>query len=175
MPRELARRVVRDAGFADYAQLGLHDDGLIVVEGETVRLVDHRPELLGGQVDAGRRILRELAAAGIHGRTLAELEGVLPGGGVLQLAGFLVRQGTVVRVGKDRYYDSNVLDALQRDILREVDRLDRATPADLRETTGLSRKYLIPLLEWMDGRSLTVRDGDARTLGPAARNLLGDG
>ncbi len=175
MPRELARRVIRDSDLAEYLQLALHEEGLIVVEGETVRLVDHRSELSGGQVDAGRRIRQELAAAGIHGRTLAQLEDVLPGGEVLQLAGFLVRQGTVVRVGKDRYYDSNVLDALQRDILCEVDRLDRATPADLRETTGLSRKYLIPLLEWMDGRSLTVRDGDARALGPAARDLLGDG
>ena len=43
------------------------------------------------------------------------------------------------------------------------------TPSSLRERTGLSRKYLIPLLEWSDRQGWTVRRGDARTAGPQLR------
>jgi selenocysteine-specific elongation factor len=40
------------------------------------------------------------------------------------------------------------------------------TPAALRERTGLSRKYLIPLLEWADRQGWTQRRGDVRVAGP---------
>jgi selenocysteine-specific elongation factor len=38
------------------------------------------------------------------------------------------------------------------------------TVTGIRDRTGLSRKYLIPLLEWADRRGITRRDGDARRL-----------
>jgi selenocysteine-specific elongation factor len=31
-----------------------------------------------------------------------------------------------------------------------------------RELLGTSRKYAVPLLEWLDGRKVTRRDGDVR-------------
>jgi hypothetical protein len=34
----------------------------------------------------------------------------------------------------------------------------------VRDRLGISRKYLIPLLEWADGRGITVRVGDVRHL-----------
>ena len=40
------------------------------------------------------------------------------------------------------------------------------TPAILRERTGLSRKFLIPLLEWSDASGLTIRRGEHRIPGP---------
>jgi hypothetical protein len=36
----------------------------------------------------------------------------------------------------------------------------------VRDATGLSRKYLIPLLEWADRSGITFRDGDVRHLVP---------
>jgi hypothetical protein len=42
----------------------------------------------------------------------------------------------------------------------------------LRDRFGLTRKYLIPLLEWADRRGVTRRAGDARVL---ARLTAGNG
>jgi selenocysteine-specific elongation factor len=81
-------------------------------------------------------------------------------------------QRTAVRVGKDRYYDRDSLDRLLQQILAGVREVERASPAQLKEVTGLSRKYLIPLLEWMDAELLTLRHGDGRTLGPKAQTVL---
>jgi selenocysteine-specific elongation factor len=38
------------------------------------------------------------------------------------------------------------------------------TPAELREITGLSRKFMIPVLEYFDSLKMTVRVGDKRLL-----------
>jgi len=172
LSRELARQVVRDTEFADFVQQGLADAGLVVIEGQTLRLADHRPELTGKQLEAGQQVLRELEAGDRHGRTATELEAAIPAQGAADLAQFYVRLGTAVRVGKDRYYLKEALDRLLLEFLTEVSRLGEASPGQLREHTGLSRKYLIPLLEWMDVHSYTVRVGDGRALGPAARAVL---
>lgn len=46
---------------------------------------------------------------------------------------------------------------------------DGATAAALRDGLGVTRKTLIPLLEWCDSVGMTRREGDRRLLGPALR------
>ncbi len=172
MPRELARSVVSDPELADHVHEALTQEGLIELEGQTVRLAEHSPKLSGPQVAAAARLTQELESAGKHGRTLGELQEILPGEDVSALIGFLVMQRTATRVGKDRYYDRGSLDRLLQQILSVVQESGRASPAQLKDGTGLTRKYLIPLLEWMDAELLTVRDGDGRALGPNAQAVL---
>ncbi|WP_261974677.1 SelB domain-containing protein [Geobacter metallireducens] len=38
------------------------------------------------------------------------------------------------------------------------------TPPEFRELTGLSRKFMIPLLEFFDQEKITIRVGDKRIL-----------
>lgn len=169
MPHSLARQVVPDIELAEFVQARLVERGVVVAEGESVRLAEHRATLTGSRVELSASIRTLLQRGGVHGRTLAELGTELGSSDVKDVAEFLVREGTAVRVGTDRYYDRVVLDGLTGDVLREINVVGQATPAQLREKTGLSRKFLIPLLEWMDGQRLTVRRGDARGAGPAAK------
>ena len=48
--------------------------------------------------------------------------------------------------------------------LAELGREADIVPSVVRQRLGISRKYLIPLLEWADGKGLTVRVGDVRRL-----------
>jgi hypothetical protein len=41
------------------------------------------------------------------------------------------------------------------------------SPAELRDVLGVSRKYLIPFLEYCDRRQITERRADGRVLGGA--------
>jgi selenocysteine-specific elongation factor len=66
-------------------------------------------------------------------------------------------------VERDRYYTRSALDHFAR-TLAELGREADIVPAAVRERLGISRKYLIPLLEWADGKGLTVRVGDVRRL-----------
>ncbi|UCD25174.1 MAG: SelB C-terminal domain-containing protein, partial [Gemmatimonadota bacterium] len=173
LSRELARQTVRDPELADLVQQQLAHEGLVVIEGQTLRLADHRPELTGDQRETGERVLLELERADRQGKTAAELEAVVPDRGAAELVEYYVRLGTAVRVGKERYYSKESLDRLLQEFLKEVERLGEASPGQLRDLSGLSRKFLIPLLEWMDVNSYTVRRGDNRALGPAAKRVLG--
>ena len=83
-----------------------------------------------------------------------------------EIAEFLGREGTAIRVGKDRYYTRVHLEEAVGKVLAEVQARGKATPSELRSALGLTRKYLIPILEWMDAQGLTVRDGDARRATP---------
>jgi len=174
MPLELVRQSVGADGIADYVLGRLVERGIIVQAGGLARRSGHRAALDSGEEATGRAVLESLVAAGFKGRTLAEIEPIGPDGTARQLVEFLVRQGTAVRVGSDRYYHQRVLDDLLRKALAEIRKPGGGTPAQLRECLGLTRKYLIPLLEWMDGRGLTVRAGDTRVATPAAERYLND-
>ena len=43
-------------------------------------------------------------------------------------------------------------------------RSDKLDVARFKEMTGISRKYAIPLLEWLDREHVTRRVGDARVI-----------
>ena len=172
MPRELLRQVLHQSSVSDFVQHALSEAGLVSIDGKTVRLADHEPRLVGDQGVLGARVLAELQVAGSQGRSRSELEAALRCPVGRDLIDFYVRSGEVVGVAKERFYDRSSLDRLLLQILETTRDSEGATPGQLRETTGLSRKYLIPVLEWMDAASLTVRVGDTRRLGPAAKKVL---
>jgi selenocysteine-specific elongation factor len=64
----------------------------------------------------------------------------------------------------DRYYAAEAVEALIR-VLRSGMTPGRVYgPAELRELLGVSRKYLIPLLEYCDRVRVTERRADGRAL-----------
>jgi selenocysteine-specific elongation factor len=83
---------------------------------------------------------------------------------VAALLAQLVRDGGVEQVDQERFASSEALQEFCRALEATLRELGAATPAQLRDRFGLTRKYLIPLLEWADRRGITRRQGDARTL-----------
>jgi hypothetical protein len=43
---------------------------------------------------------------------------------------------------------------------------DEIVPSELRQRLGISRKYLIPLLEWADLKGVTMWEGEVRRVRP---------
>jgi selenocysteine-specific elongation factor len=73
---------------------------------------------------------------------------------------FLLDRGQLVRLEGKFLIHRRVLDDVARRVA-EWD-VDRFTVGDFKERVGLTRKLAIPILEWLDGQRVTVRDGDAR-------------
>lgn len=73
----------------------------------------------------------------------------------------LLRDGKVVRVSPELLYLPEQLDKLQE----ELETLpEQFTVARFRDRFAISRKYAVPLLEWLDAAGVTTRDGDLRRL-----------
>jgi len=76
----------------------------------------------------------------------------------------LVRSGVVARISSDLFYGTVVLDGLREKLVALLKEKGEIIPTDFRDVTGLSRKFLIPLLEHFDSEKVTIRVGDKRVL-----------
>ncbi len=123
-----------------------------------------RPALDARASDAREQLGRRLAAAGWQVPTLAELEQEFAGAPVRALLAHLAREGSVEQMDQQRYAAKPALAQFRGALEAALGELGTATPAALRDRLGLTRKYLIPLLEWADRRGITRRAGDARVL-----------
>jgi len=133
------------------------------IENGLVRRTGWKPTLSNDQTDLKATLAGALRTAGAEPPSLAELSAA-HGPSVVPIIRMLEREGTVVSVESDRYYDAGALTALV-DRLRDGMMVGREyTPSELRDVMGLSRKYLIPFLEYCDRRGITERRSTGRVL-----------
>ncbi len=139
--------------------------GQLAVEEGWAREPGFTPTVAGGGVFLDR-LVATIAEAGLAPPTVAELETLLAVRGVAEACRLAVREGRLVAVERDRFYAPASLEQL-RAVLVSLAEAGPFAPPAVRERLGISRKFLIPLLEWADQAGLTVRRGDAREAGPA--------
>ena len=89
----------------------------------------------------------------------------IPGHLAERVAKLLVRRKALVKLDA-LYFHADALAALRRDVeaLKDTAATPRVDVASFKERFGLSRKYAIPLLEWLDRERVTRRVGDARVV-----------
>jgi selenocysteine-specific elongation factor len=158
------------AGAVREQAIALAEERLVEVEravarqGSLVRSRGWEPGSGQAAQAARGRVLTALASADAEPPSVQELAASLPGIDVPAVLRLLAREGAVVAVARDRYYEAGAL-VRERERLEGVLReIGEATPAQLRDRLGRSRKWLIPLLEWADREGVTVRRGDVRVL-----------
>ena len=83
---------------------------------------------------------------------------------LVQVMRILERDRSVVRVGVDMYFLSGSVEGVTRALREEFSGSEEITPAMFRDRFNTTRKYTIPLLEYLDRQGVTVRVGDTRRL-----------
>ncbi len=76
-----------------------------------------------------------------------------------ELLHYLIRSGDLVRVSDDLVFLPEQVEVIKGS-LAAMD--DGFTVAEFRDAIGLSRRYVVPILEWADKKGLTARRGDTR-------------
>jgi selenocysteine-specific elongation factor len=127
-----------------------------------VALSGFAPRVAGGDAEL-ERVVAILREAHLSPPSIAELERSLGKRDLLSLLRLAADRGRVEAVERDRYYAREALDDFTV-IIEELGRQGTIVPAQVRDRLGISRKFLIPLLEWADGRGITVRAGEGRYL-----------
>lgn len=143
------------------------EEGLLVAAGARIRLADHDIRLSEQQRRIADHILAALNAAAYTPPSVDELIADVDDGD--ELLGFLVEQGEVVRIAKGLVYAKDAFEEIRRQVVEHLEREGSIDVAHMRDMLGTSRKYTVPLLEYLDQIEVTRRVGDRRVLGLRAR------
>lgn len=124
-----------------------------------------QPRLGEGQSRMGDLILAALTASPDGVLSDAQIQSEL-GPVAAPVVRFLERTGMIVRLGHGLVATRTFIAALEQRLRMHMADGRERKPADLREPLKLSRKVLIPFLEYCDRVALTERRGAARALRP---------
>jgi selenocysteine-specific elongation factor len=134
----------------------------LVAEGEIVRSRTHKVTLKEDEEQARAKIERAFEAAGLAVPSLTEVlaqSGVEPARARTLLAG-LLREKRLARISDDLVFHRSAVDQLRA--LLAPRKSQRFNVTAFKQWTGVSRKYAIPLLEYLDREHVTRREGDER-------------
>ncbi len=131
----------------------------IEVAGPNVRVAGHAVELDPQQTRARASLIERLEADGFNPPLAKELA-VDPA-----LLRALEEAGEIVRIG-DFFLTRAQADTVKERVRSAIESSGPKTVAEIRDLLGTSRKYAVPLCEWLDRTGVTRRQGDERVLGP---------
>ncbi|HEY4306540.1 MAG TPA: selenocysteine-specific translation elongation factor [Gemmatimonadaceae bacterium] len=157
----LRTRLAADQHVIDALIAAEIDAGVVATHGGALARAGRTPNLSAQDSATVDSILSTLRDAGVEPPSAAELSTQLASP-IDALLRFLERRGDVIQTEEGRYYTIDNLKLLV-DRLRQVLTTNlAATPAEIRDSLGVSRKYLIPFLEYCDRAGYTNRQATGR-------------
>jgi selenocysteine-specific elongation factor len=141
-------------------------DGKIEVQGDFVRLPGHGVSMKDEEAESKKQIEEAFAVAGLKVPALKE---VLTGLKVdrtraQKIVTLLLREKILVKVSEELVFHREALEELRGLVATQKTKSPRMDVALFKEMTGVSRKYAIPLLEYLDRERITRRVGDVREI-----------
>lgn len=141
-------------------------DESIVQEEEWIRLAEHTVSLGIDQADVKTRIMDTYSASGLQPPYFKALSDTLSidtaqAKAVLQL---LTDEGRIIKVKEDLYFDAEAVETLKNRLVTFLETNEEIDTPRFKEMTGVSRKFVIPLIEYFDAKHVTIRIGDIRKL-----------
>ncbi len=138
----------------------------IVADRENLRVSGHSVDLKGELEDLHVEISGIYTGAGLTPPTVKELTEKFSDRKKLaeSVINVMLKEGSLIKINEDLYFHRDVLLRLRENYKNLLLRDGKATPASFKELTGLSRKFIIPLMEYFDITKLTIRAGDHRIL-----------
>ncbi|MDD5414381.1 MAG: selenocysteine-specific translation elongation factor [Smithellaceae bacterium] len=139
---------------------------LIASDKDNVRLASHLVQLAGEEDTLRRSIASTYTQAGLTPPSLADVlngfkDRKIKAQSIVKL---MIKDGELIKINEDLCFTGEALTRLREEYKAQLVRDGQATPATFKDLTGLSRKYIIPLMEYFDTSKLTVRVGDHRIL-----------
>jgi selenocysteine-specific elongation factor len=163
---ELKQRLLRRAppGLFEHLLDALAAAGKIRVEEGGVALSGHAVTLTPDEREARDLLLTAARAAGLEGLEVARTAEAAqkPLRLLEQVARVLIADGSLRRVGDRALVDRERLEALKGEVRRRWPPGMRVDVGQFKELTGLSRRFAIPLLEYLDRERVTRRAGSER-------------
>jgi selenocysteine-specific elongation factor len=144
----------------------LQVEGVVESAGDRWRLASYKVEL---SADVQKQ-LEELEVifnrGGLKPPTVRELLQKVPMDerSLKELLDLMVRRGHLIKVKEDLYFPRSAIEELRERLIAFLKERGEISPLEFKEMTRVSRKFMIPLLEYFDRQRVTLRVGDKRVL-----------
>lgn len=142
----------------------LEQEREIVAEGDVLRLRGFRPQRKPEEAAAEERMEDVFRRAGLEAPPLHEALGLagLDEGRARTLLQIMLKDGRLVRISPELVLHREAVEWLKRMLAERRGR--RFGVGEFKDWTGVSRKYAIPLLEYLDRERVTRREGNERVV-----------
>ena len=156
---------VRSEVFRGVEELLLRDRQLEVA-GELVHATGRGVVLRDEEAESKKQIEATFAGAGLKVPLLKDVLAALPVDKVRaqKIVTLLLRERVLVKVGDDLVFHRGALDDLRELVVAQKGKTPKMNVVTFKDLLGVSRKYAIPLLEYLDRERVTRRVGDERVI-----------
>jgi selenocysteine-specific elongation factor len=147
----------------DHLVSRLAAEGRVRLVADGLAAAGHEIRLSADEDAARRRLVEAASAAGLEGVEVARLSSGSDPRLLERVARVLVDEGALRRVG-EAYVHAPALETLKEQVRRRWPPGSRLEVGGFKDLTGLSRKFVIPLLEYLDRERVTRRSGADRVV-----------
>jgi selenocysteine-specific elongation factor len=138
----------------------------IETSGDVVRLPGHGVVMKDEEADSKKKIEDAFALAGLKVPALQEVIAGLKidKARAQKIVTLLLRDRVLTKISEELVFHRSALEELRRLVAAQKAKSRKMDVATFKELTGVSRKYAIPLLEYLDREHVTRRVGDMREI-----------
>jgi selenocysteine-specific elongation factor len=136
------------------------------IAGELVHATGRGVVLLDEEAESKKQIEAAFASAGLKVPLLKDVLASLPVDKVRaqKIVTLLLRDRVLVKVGDDLVFHRDALDGLRKLVIAQKTKTPTLNVVAFKDLIGVTRKYAIPLLEYLDRERVTRRVGDERVI-----------
>lgn len=159
-------RYIDDTKFFNLLFTKLSKENLIVLDKNIVRMADFTVALQVDQHEVKEKIKSIYQSSGLTPpffRTICQ-DLDIDKKNAADVLRMLIDENSVVKTKDDLYFDARRIQELEQELIAFLKENESITTPQFKEMTGISRKFVIPLIEYFDSTNLTIRVGDTRQL-----------
>ncbi len=157
---------IDDPRFFNLVFSRLEKEGVLVQDKNLIKMSGHTVALQVDQHEIKEKILSTYRESGLTPpffRTICESLSV-DGKTARDVLNMLIAEEKIVKTKDDLYFDSAAIAGLERKLVEFLKEHGEITTPEFKDMTAISRKFVIPLIEYFDSINLTIRVGDTRQL-----------
>ena len=141
-------------------------DKQLDVAGELVHATGRGIVLRGDEAESKKQIEAAFANAGLKVPLLKEVLASLPidKARAQKIVTLLLRDRVLVKIGDDLVFHRDALEGLRELVIAQKSKTPKMNVVAFKDLIGVTRKYAIPLLEYLDRERVTRRVGDERVI-----------
>jgi len=141
-------------------------DKQLEMAGELVHATGHGVVLRGDEAESKKQIEAAFANAGLKVPLLKEVLASLPidTARAQKIVTLLLRDRVLVKIGDDLVFHRDALEGLRQLVIAQKSKTPKMNIVAFKDLIGVTRKYAIPLLEYLDRERVTRRVGDERVI-----------